>query len=153
MLTVFEKVLILQDLEFFAFVRTEHLAEFATRCRVLEIEKGSVLFKEGEPSSLLHIVTFGRVCLERDGRVLETVEKDCVGCWSVLSERPHRCTAYTNDNCTLLVISFDELVDYFTTEPEFCWAIMKHLARRRLDEPASPADGLLESGAAGPAKG
>ncbi len=132
MLTVFEKVLILQDLEFFSFANTEHLAEFAARCRVLDVEKGSVLFRQGDPGNALHIVTFGRVSLERDGQPLEIVENDCLGCWSVLSEGPCEYTACTEDRCTLLVISFEDLVDYFTTEPEFSWAIMKHLARRRL---------------------
>jgi CRP-like cAMP-binding protein len=134
MLTVFEKVLVLQDLEFFSFAHTEHLAEFAARCRALEVEKGTVLFRQGDAGNALHIVTFGRVSLERMGQPVEFVENDCLGCWSVLSESPYQYTACTEDHCSLLVVSYEDLVDYFTTEPEFCWAIMKHLARRRLKE-------------------
>ena len=130
MLSVFEKVLLLQDLEFFASARTEHLTGFAALCQVVEIEKGSVLFRRGDPCTSLYLLVRGRVTLEADSGEAEVVERDVLDCWSFFAQSPHQYTAQSLEECALLTISFQDLSELVTAEPEFCWALTYQLARR-----------------------
>ena len=53
MLTVIEKVLLLQDLDLFQYAYTEHLGQFASICRESELSQDTILFREGEK---LHVL-------------------------------------------------------------------------------------------------
>ncbi len=130
MLSVFEKVLLLQDLEFFAFAHTEHLTDFAALCQMVEVGKGSVLFRRGDPCPSLYLLVRGKVTIQSDSGDAATVQSDVLDCWSFFSQSAHQHTAVSFEECTLLTISFSDLAELVTAEPEFCWALMRQLARR-----------------------
>lgn len=139
MLSVFEKVLLLQDLEFFAFAHTEHLSDFAALCKLVEVGKSSVLFRRGDPCPSLYLLVRGKVTIETDSGDAETVHSDVLDCWAFFAQRPHRYTAQSLEECTLLMVSFQDLAELMTAEPEFCWALTRQLARRAVGYPGCPA--------------
>ena len=88
----------------------------------------SILFRGGEQHSEFHLLVSGQVSLEIDGKEISVAENDGLDYWSFFSETPHQFTARTLEDCTLLVVSYENMVDLLTAEPEFSWAILKHLA-------------------------
>lgn len=129
MLTMIEKVLIMQDFEFFKSVSSDHLAQWASVAKVVEIEPGTILFREGDPSRLLHLVFSGEVVLEREGVKQSVVNREGLDYWSFFSESPRLYTARAAQACRLLTISLEEVHDLLTAEPEFCWAVTQELAQ------------------------
>ena len=142
-LNVIEKVLLLQDLEFFRLAESEHLAQLASICRVVDVEPGSVLFREGEPSKVLHLLVDGSVQLEVEGRVVGSADREALDHWSFFAEGAHLYSAKAAAECRLLAVDHEDVADLLTAEPEFCWAIARHLAklgrREALRALASPA--------------
>jgi CRP-like cAMP-binding protein len=133
MLTVIEKVLLLQDLDLFQFAYTEHLARIAGISRDISVNGNTILFREGEPGGRLHLLLKGSVVLEAEGRRCGPVSSGALDCWSFFSDQPYRFTARALEDCTLLTVSYEDMVDLLTGEPELCWAILKRLAHRERD--------------------
>jgi CRP-like cAMP-binding protein len=138
MLNVIEKVLLLQDLDFFQFAYTEHLAQLASICREAEVGEQIVLFREGEECKRFHLLISGQVTLEREEVVVDSVEHGALGTWAFFSESTHRFTATAATDCRILTVSFEEMADLLTAEPEFCWAVLKYLARLGREAETSP---------------
>jgi CRP-like cAMP-binding protein len=129
MLTAIEKVLLLQDIRFLEYAYTEHMAQLASICHESEVSRGTVLFREGEESSHFHLLLNGRVVLEKDGVTLNSVKQGGLDFWSFFSESPHQLTATAEEKCRLFTVSFEDMLDLLTAEPEFCWAILRKLAQ------------------------
>lgn len=128
MLTVIEKVLLLQDIDFFELGYTEHLAQLAAICKETQVSAGTVLFREGEPCKRFQLVIKGGVTLEKSGYSTTTIKKGGLDFWSFFSEAPHQFTATAASSTDLLTVSFEDAADLLTAEPEFCWAVLKRLA-------------------------
>lgn len=144
-LNTVEKVLLLQDLEIFRFASTEHLALLAGMVREREFEPGSILFRRGEPSKELHLLVRGRAELNPVAGSTESVERVALDFLSFFSDKPHAFTAKAVDACTLLTAPHEEMVDYLTSEAEFCWSVLRYVSRlalRRIfaDQPMTRED-------------
>ena len=127
--TIIEKVLQLQDIDLFGTAYTEHLAQFASVCQERGVEADTDLFQQGHECDTLYILLEGRVELASETGTRTTVQKCALDLWSFLSQGTHQHTAKALENCRLLTVSFDEMVDLLTAEPEFCWAVTKYLAQ------------------------
>ena len=143
MLTVFEKVLMLQDIGLLLMAETENLAQLAALCKETRVDDGCVVFREDSPGSQLYFVVSGKVSLDRGGRRLLTVEKDALDYWSFFSEESHQVTATALESCTLLTIAYEDLMNLLTAEPELSIALVKRLCQmgRRLTELPPPSGG------------
>ncbi len=130
MLPTIEKVLLLQDLGILSFAATDHLAQLATLCQTNTYQADETLFRKGAPHSKLFLLVEGRVSLE-NGTSPEIVEKCALDFWSCLAQSPHEVSAECVDDCTVLLVSFEDLVDLLSSEPELSWAILKYLASSR----------------------
>ncbi len=128
-LNTVEKVLLLQDLEIFRFASTEHLSLLAAMVREREFEAGSELFRKGDPSAELCLLVRGRAELDPIAGATEQVERVALDFLSFFSDKPHAFTATAIEPCTLLSVPYEELVDYLTSEAEFCWAILRYVSR------------------------
>ncbi len=128
-LNTVEKVLLLQDLEIFRFASTEHLSLLAAMVRERDFEPGSVLFHKGDPSAELCLLVRGRAELNPIAGSTEKVERVALDFLSFFSDKPHAFTATAIEACTLLSVPYEELVDYLTSEAEFCWAILRYVSR------------------------
>jgi len=128
MLTVVERVLLLQDMDILDSARTEDLAKFAAICREIEVPAGTILFREGESSRTLHLLIRGRVSLEANSGETTVVERGGVDIWSFFADTEQQYTAQALEECLFLMVSFEEMEDLLTAEPELCWAITRRLA-------------------------
>jgi len=129
MTTIIEKVLQLQDVDCFRFAYTEHLAQLASVCDQEDREDGSTLFSEGEPCKTFYLLTEGQVNLESTSGETRTVQKCALDPWSFFAQEPHQYTGTSLESCVLYTVSYEEMTDLLTAEPEFCWAITRYLAK------------------------
>jgi CRP-like cAMP-binding protein len=145
MVTIIEKVLQLQDIDLFGSAYTEHLAQFASVCQEKGVAADANLFQRGHECDTLYILLEGRVELGSETGARTAVQKCALDLWSFLSQGNHQHSAKALDNCRLLTVSFDEMVDLLTAEPEFCWAVTKHLAQLGRAAQIPPLPAGLES--------
>ena len=134
MLTTIEKVLLLQDLGILSFAATDHLAQLAPLCREKTYPPGETLVRKGDPHSELCLLVQGRVRLE-DSENQETIEKCALDFWSCLAQGAHEVTARSVEDCTVLWVPFEDLVDLLSSEPELSWAILKYHATTGRNQP------------------
>ncbi|GAB4123190.1 MAG: hypothetical protein Kow001_20840 [Acidobacteriota bacterium] len=128
MMTVIEKVLLLQDFELFRQANSEHLAQLAAVAKVIDVEKDSILFRQGETARNLLLLLEGSVVLEDGGAQAPAHGREALDCWSFFSQNLHRYTARTTEPCRLLSVSLDDMVDLLTSEAEFCLTLLRELA-------------------------
>ncbi len=128
MLSTVEKVLLLQELDLFRKASTEHLARLAAVAEERELDAGRRIFERNEPVSRAFFLVEGRVRLEKSVDGFSVGECCLLDMLSVLSEGRHSVSAETIDTCTLLVVSYDDLIDLLTDEAEFCWTLLRHIA-------------------------
>ncbi|MEE8586547.1 MAG: Crp/Fnr family transcriptional regulator [Acidobacteriota bacterium] len=130
MFKTIEKVLLLHEVDLFSLAQTEHLGELAAVCQVREVQVGKILFKAGEPSKRLRILVEGRVRLGEGEEVRELSSVSSLDEWAFLAEAGHSCRAEAVQDSVLLEISFEDLSDILTAEPELCLALLRYLARQ-----------------------
>jgi len=142
MTTIIEKVLQLQDIEIFRYSYTEHLAQLASICRESEKEEGASLFHRGAECSHLYLLVEGQVSLELESGKTVSVQKCALDQWSFFARKPHQYSASCLESCLLYTVSYEEMVDLLTSEPEFSWSLTRHLseiARSAGDDPTQQA--------------
>ncbi len=127
MLTTIEKVLLLQDVALFSSASADHLAQLAQLCQEKMYKAGQTLFQNGEPHSEFFLLVEGSVRLENQENE-ETVEKCALEFWSWVGQTPHEVSAQCVDDCTVLLLSFQDMVDLLCGEPGLSWVILQHLA-------------------------
>ncbi len=138
MLTTIEKVLLLQEVELFSSASTDHLAQLGQLCQEKQYKAGETLFQKGEPHSKFFLLVEGSVSLD-DQENEETVEKCALDFWSWVGQTPHEVSAKCVDDCTVLLLPFQDLVDLLCGEPGLSWAILQYLASAgRVMAPNSP---------------
>ncbi len=137
MLSTVEKVLLLQELELFRQASTEHLARLAAVAKERDVAAGERIFEREEPVSRAFFLVEGRVRLELSDQTSQEVDSCLLDMLSVLSEGLHFASAETLDTCTLLIVSYEDLVDLLTDEAEFCWALLRHIAAKAQEKPKS----------------
>lgn len=130
MLTVIEKVLLLQDLDFFRLAETEHLAQLAENCNGVDLSRGTLLFRRGDRSDPLFLLVYGRLSLDDGAGRSREVSRGVIELISFFSEGARETTGRAVADSRLLTVSFEAMADLCSTEPQFCWAVARELARR-----------------------
>ncbi|HXK59986.1 MAG TPA: cyclic nucleotide-binding domain-containing protein [Acidobacteriota bacterium] len=129
LLTTIEKIFILQEIDFLAETSTDHLALLADLFQEETRKPGQYLVRSGVPCSSFYLLVDGRVALEKPNGEIEQIERGPVNFWVCLSRRPSRLAAKCLEECRLLVMPSEDLLDALTTEPGLSLAILKHHAR------------------------
>jgi CRP/FNR family transcriptional activator FtrB len=117
-------------------LRGTPLEALAASGRVLELPRGALLFEQGRPAELLHVLLHGAVALSADeggrhGTIVELVRPlDCVGLEAVLAAAPHAVTARTVEPSRLLLVAAEEVRRRLLVEPALAGAMIECLAAR-----------------------
>ncbi|HSR49427.1 MAG TPA: cyclic nucleotide-binding domain-containing protein [Acidobacteriota bacterium] len=128
-----ERVLRLHEIELFRLAATDHLGELAAVCQELTLDAGEILFEVDEPSTHLNILIEGKMQLANGGREghRQVVELASLDPWAFFAQSRHSLTAQALEECKLFRISYEDLVDILTAEPDLCLALLRHLARQQ----------------------
>lgn len=130
MLTVLEKVDLLQHAEIFREVRTESLARVATIAQEVGFEPLHPLFNENEAADAMFVLVEGEVmltCSGREGNKLS--EFQVAGALSVLAERAHTETAIAVRPTQALRINQQDLYEAIAEDVNIARGLLRALVR------------------------
>jgi CRP-like cAMP-binding protein len=131
MLTTVEKVLFLQDIDFFEHVTTEDLSHIAAVTEEVEYEPDREIFREGGIPDALYLVIDGKVRLTREGReVMVAGAKDVFGAWSLFDDEPQITTAKALEKSHMLRIDKEDFIELLADHVAITQSILKTLVRR-----------------------
>ena len=131
------QILELQSLSLFSQTTAEDLAEVASLVAARRTEKGTILFREGEPGDAMYLVRGGEITLSRGGQIIDHVGAgEACGIVSVLDQLPREATAAVTMDATLLVIRGDDLMQLLADRPLLMHSVFRALTnalRSQLD--------------------
>jgi len=130
-LTVVEKVILLQDVDVFAEVPGEQLAVLASIAEEERHLAGDVLYREGETADALYLVLDGRVTMTQNGRAItEAGPGEAFGTWALFDEEPRLATAAAAADVTVLRVDRDDFTDILADHVEVAQGVLRTVARR-----------------------
>ena len=120
----------------FAALEAEAAAALRASMSQIALDRGSVLFSEGEPGDRLYVVTDGKIKLgatSNDGR--ETLlgvlgPGEMFGELSLFDPGPRTATASALTDARLLGLGHDDLTPWLTGRPEVALSLLQALAQR-----------------------
>jgi HEAT repeat protein len=115
MMPLIEKVMILKGSEFFRNFPGSDLAGIAAATEVVHVEKGEVVFEQGDEGDAFYIVVSGSVIISRGATKLATLgSREGFGEMSILDNEPRSASATAAEETTMLSLdrdSFDRVIE------------------------------------------
>lgn len=131
MLTIVEKVLLLQEVDIFANTPNEDLAYIASITEEITVDANKEIFKEADTSDSMYIIVEGLVRIHRaDHEVMRAKPKDAFGTWALFDDEPRVTSATTLEETILLRIDREEFFDLLADFSRITQGILKTLSRR-----------------------
>ncbi len=131
MLTLIEKVLLLQEIDVFQNSTTEDLSHIAAITEKVQFSKGDKIYEEGDISDSLYVVVDGRVRLHRSGTdIMIAGPKNVFGTWALFDDEPRVATATAQEDCTLLRLNKDDFYDLLADHTQITQSVLKTLSMK-----------------------
>ena len=131
MLTVVEKVVLLQNVEVFSEVTSEQLTFLASIAEEIDCLAGDVIFKEDDPADALYLVLDGKVGLKRNGKEIKQAgSQNSFGTWALFEDETRVVTATVIENARLLKIDRGEFVDLLADNVQVTQGVLKTLVKK-----------------------
>jgi len=131
MLTTVEKVILLQNVDLFAEVDSEHLALLAVIAEEVSYLAGDLIYREDDAADAMYLVLSGSVVLTQAGREIATVEKvEAIGTWALFDAEVRVVTATARENCRLLRIDREDFADLLADQVQVAQGILRAVTRR-----------------------
>jgi CRP-like cAMP-binding protein len=131
---------VLSAVPFFQTLTAEEIGQVAALGRLVTYPKDAVLFKEGAPGEALYIVVDGAVRVTKavpgaKDQPLAYMERgSCFGEMSLIDEFPRSATAVAQQDCRVLFIEKQALLDLLHGDPviatKILWALCRTLSLR-----------------------
>ncbi len=131
MLTLVEKVLLLQEIDIFQHTTSENLSHIAVVTEEVDFPPGEEIFREGELPDAMYVVVSGNVRLHRSGQeVMIASHSDVFGTWALFDDEPRVVTATTTEECRLLRLDKEDFYDLLADHSQITQGVMKTLSMR-----------------------
>jgi CRP-like cAMP-binding protein len=144
MLTVVEKVIVLQGVHEFSEVSTEQLAYLAAIAKEVEFPEGARIYSEADASDAMYIVLAGSVRLHRGATevTVATVEQ-AFGTWALFDDELRVVSATAREPTRLLRVDKDEFIEVLADNVDVTRGVLKAIVKRLrgLVERVSPGRG------------
>jgi len=122
---------------FFQGMSNDQLKGLACICEEEFIPKGTSIFKEGDPGSVLYIVVQGSVAIEREGERknsivrLATLEtRSSFGEMGLFDNSPRSTGAFTVEDTKVLKLRVEPVVGLMRQHPDMLLELIKVLSQR-----------------------
>jgi CRP-like cAMP-binding protein len=139
----------LGQIDFLKKLPGEVLSTVADECLLRSLEKGEVLFEDGEEGSSMFItLSGGLVVLKNDVEIARHSAGDYLGEMALIESKPRSAKVVASESTYLLEITHDLFHSQLSSYPDALLAIMKTLSNRArenlkiFDRSNSPNDGL-----------
>jgi len=130
MLTVLEKVDLLQHAEIFSEVRTESLARVASIAQEVDFGPLKALFNENEAAEAMFVLVEGEVVLTRLGRDRNRLSAfQVAGALAVLADQAHTETAVASRPTQALRIGRQDFYEAIAEDVNIARGILRALVR------------------------
>jgi len=131
MLTIIEKVLLLQNVEVFSDVASEQLSFIAAIAQEVTAGAGELIFREGDAPDGLYVVIAGSVRLLRgDGELARYGPNQAFGVWALFDDAPRMISATAAEESHLLFIARNEFYDVLSDHMEIVEELFKRFVQR-----------------------
>ena len=126
----------LKDLMVFSHLKDEEVKSICQKAYENYYKKGEIIFFENDNKKRLYFLTAGKVKLTMmspDGKekVLKILQEgDIFGEISLFDHDPHPLTAEVQEDCTLMVISWNDLESIILDRPTLALKIIEALAKK-----------------------
>lgn len=131
MLSLIEKVLILQNVDVFSEVTTDQMAAIAAVAREISVLAGDDIYRENDTPDALYLVLQGKVTLHQGvEQVSEVGALASFGVWALFDEEPRVMTATAAEDSRLLRIDSGEFNDLLADDVRIAKGIIRTVARR-----------------------
>ena len=131
MLSVVEKVILLQNVDVFSEVSSEQLAYLAAIAEEITCAAATPLYKEHDPSDSMYIVLEGRVRLHRgDTEVTVSGPGEAFGTWALFDDEPRLVAATPLEPTKVLRIDKEDFIDLLADNIKITQGVLKAIVRR-----------------------
>jgi len=131
MLTVIERVLLLQSIDLFSHVTAEQVSFFAALAEEIVVGPDQVLYREHDAPDGLYVVVSGSVVMRRGGEEIDRIGANgSFGVWALFDDEPRIATAVTLEESRILYISREDFFDVLTDHVDIMQGLFKHLVLR-----------------------
>lgn len=131
MLTVIERVIILQSVDVFSEVPREQLVHVAAIASEVSYGPGEVIFHEEDPSDAMYVVLEGEVRLSRGRQVVTTARLDeAFGTWALFDDQPRVVDAISVGDSRLLRLAKEDFIDLLADSVEITQGVLKGIIMR-----------------------
>ena len=131
MLSIIERVIILQSVDVFSEVPTEQLAHVAAIATEMSVSKDDVLFRMHDVSDAMYVVLEGEVRLSRGAQVVTVARQDdAFGTWSLFDDDPRVVDATAVQDARLLKLARDDFMDLLADNVEITRGVLKGIVMR-----------------------
>lgn len=131
MLTVVERVLLLQTINLFSDVNTEQLSFLAAIAEEITVGPGRVIYRENDAPDGLYVVVSGTLMMRRGGADIDRIGPGgSFGVWALFDGAPRLTSAETIDQSRLLFISRDDFYEALSDHVDIVEGLFKHLVQR-----------------------
>ncbi|TFB12259.1 Crp/Fnr family transcriptional regulator [Candidatus Marinimicrobia bacterium MT.SAG.4] len=131
MLSIIEKVIFLQDVDIFKHISSEDLSYVASITVEQNLEKDSVIYKEGDISDSMYMVIEGKVRLHVGESLVMIAElNDVFGAWSLFDDEVRLISATAFEDSLLLKIDKANMIELLADHVGVTEGILKAMAKR-----------------------
>ncbi len=129
---------LLKGSEFFAEISDEVLALIVAHAETKNLQRGDVLFNEGDNPESMYIVLSGRIAIAIGNRPLDSRESmlalmergDLFGELGLLDGGARSAMARAIESSSVLQISYKTVREQLESNPSMLWGVIKLLAKR-----------------------
>lgn len=130
-LLLIEKVFLLKSLSIFSETPETVLADLAPLMQELDLEEGTVIFKEGDLGDSMYIIYQGEIRITKDKTTLAVLkEKEVFGELSLIDAESRSASAIAHTDCHLFRIDQEPFFELLDTRPEIAKGFLKMLCKR-----------------------
>ena len=131
MLSVIEKVILLQNVDVFSEVPSEQLAHLASIAEEIAVSLGETVYDLDEPSDAMYVVLDGAVRLHR-GETEVTVARasDAFGTWALFDDAPRVVAASATESTRLLRVDKEDFIEVLADNVAVTQGVLKAIVRR-----------------------
>lgn len=130
-LLLIEKVFLLKTLSVFSETPETVLADLAPLMQDMELEEGTLLFKDGDEGDSMFIIYQGEVTIYKGNTTFAVLkENDVFGELSLIDTETRSASAKASKDCFLFKIDQEPFFELIDSRPEIAKGFMKMLCKR-----------------------
>jgi CRP/FNR family transcriptional regulator, cyclic AMP receptor protein len=131
MMTIIEKVLLLQTVDVLSGMTSEQLSFIAAIAQEISAQPNWTIYREGDSPDGIYVVISGSVRMQRGKDEIDRIMPNgAFGVWALFDTEPRLTTASTIEESQLLFVSRERFYDVLSDHVDIVEGILKQLAQR-----------------------